>query len=123
MNNLYEKQQHVRTSRGHLEAMFYIVTNIGRDQYGSHRTTRGSGVICNGNIHTGLVIIERNKAVLPSDASHMFRNHAINRVTMTTGDDPSYKYLKHVTFDIFYVQRMYWILQTWRQRELLGASC
>jgi hypothetical protein len=69
--------------------MFYKVTCVGRDQDGSHRTTRCSGVICNGNIHTGLVIIERNKAVLPSDASHMFREHAINRVTMTTGDDAS----------------------------------
>jgi hypothetical protein len=70
--------------------MFYKVTYVGRDQDGSHRTTRDSGVICNGNIHTGLVIIERNKAALPSDASHMFRKHAINHVTMTTGDGPSY---------------------------------
>ena len=123
MNILYEIQQQVSASRGHSETMFYIVTYIGRDQDGSHRSTRGSGVICNGNIHTGLLIIERNKAVLPSDASHMFRNHAINRVTMTTGDDTSYKYLKHVTSDVFYVQRMYWILQTWRHRELLGAPC
>ena len=110
MNTLYEIQQQVSASRGPSETMFYIVTYIGRDQDGSHRSTRGSGVICNGNIHTGLVIIERNKVVLPSDASHMFRNHAINRVTMTTGDDTSYKYLKHVTSDVFYVQRMYWIL-------------
>ena len=123
MNNLYEIQQQVSASIGHLESMFCIVKSIGRDQDGSHSSTRGSGVICNGNIHTGLVIIERNKAVLPRDASHMFRNRAINRVTMTTGDDTSYKYLKHVTSDVFYVHRMYWILQTWRQRELLGASC
>jgi hypothetical protein len=73
----------------------------------------------NDNIRPALIIIERNKPRLLSNARHLFRNHSINRVTMETGDDLLYRDLQQMTVDILHMKGMRYTTQMLRRRVLL----
>lgn len=77
----------------------------------------------NDNIPTTLTIIERSKAMLLSNACHLFLNHSINLVAMATGDDLLHRHLQQMTVDILRLQGMRYTIQMLRERVLLRNSC